>query len=162
MASFGSNLIEIRKGKGLAQKTLAEMLNITPTRLNYWEKDKRFPDLDMIRKLAEALQVPVASLVSWDDPKISGAVSNEVNRLESFEKFMSSLGYAVQSTVVKWHWESEDQEVKIPDEWAFSIAGGETGKSFLFNQAEFDQFRKNVEAAVEFELFKAGKQSGSK
>lgn len=55
VASFGSNLIEIRKGKGLTQKALAEMLEITPTRLNYWEKDKRFPDLDMIRKLAEAL-----------------------------------------------------------------------------------------------------------
>ena len=33
------------------------MLDITPTRLNYWEKDKREPDISMIKKISEVLQI---------------------------------------------------------------------------------------------------------
>ena len=41
MNTLGKRLVKIRKEKGLTQKRLAELLDITPTRLNYWEKDKR-------------------------------------------------------------------------------------------------------------------------
>ena len=35
---FGENLVFLRKAKGLNQKEFAQALDISPTRLNYWEK----------------------------------------------------------------------------------------------------------------------------
>ena len=57
MDGFGEKLTEARKKKGLSQKRLAEILDITPTRLNYWEKNKREPDLFMFKKIIEILDV---------------------------------------------------------------------------------------------------------
>ena len=48
---FGDRLVKAREKKGLNQKELAQLLGITPTRLNYWEKNKREPDVFMIKKL---------------------------------------------------------------------------------------------------------------
>ena len=55
--TFGERLVEARKKAGLNQKQLAEALEITPTRLNYWEKDKREPDIFMIKKISSLLHI---------------------------------------------------------------------------------------------------------
>ena len=55
MDGFGKRLITAREKKGFTQKKLAELLNITPTRLNYWEKDKREPDFFMFAKILDVL-----------------------------------------------------------------------------------------------------------
>lgn len=55
MNGFGKRLVSARKKKGLTQKKLAELLEITPTRLNYWEKDKREPDFFMFTKILTVL-----------------------------------------------------------------------------------------------------------
>lgn len=40
---LGERLIMLRKEKNLTQKQLAEELMCSATRLNYWEKGKRYP-----------------------------------------------------------------------------------------------------------------------
>ena len=55
--TFGERIVFYRSKKNINQKQLAQILNITPTRLNYWEKDKRQPDVAMIKALSEALEV---------------------------------------------------------------------------------------------------------
>ena len=50
MDTFGKRLVSARNKLNLSQKDLAEKLGITPTRLNYYEKDKREPDISMIKK----------------------------------------------------------------------------------------------------------------
>lgn len=55
--TFGERLIYARNKKGLNQKQFAELIGVTPTRLNYWEKDKREPDVAMIWKIIKALEV---------------------------------------------------------------------------------------------------------
>ncbi len=57
MDTLGKRLVEVRKKRGLTQKKLAELLAITPTRLNYWEKDKREPDISMIKRISDVLQI---------------------------------------------------------------------------------------------------------
>ena len=56
MNGFGKRLIEARERKGYNQKQFAEILGITPTRLNYWEKDKREPDFFMFSKIITLLE----------------------------------------------------------------------------------------------------------
>lgn len=64
--TFGERLVYARENKGMNQKQLAEALEITPTRLNYWEKDKRQPDVPMIRRLAEVLEVSADYLIGLE------------------------------------------------------------------------------------------------
>lgn len=55
--SFPERLVERRKSLGISQKELAARLNITPTRLNYWGKGKREPDVFYIKAIAKELGV---------------------------------------------------------------------------------------------------------
>ncbi len=61
--TFGERLVKSREAAGYNQKQLAEALGITPTRLNYWEKDKRQPDVEMIKALSMALNVSADYLI---------------------------------------------------------------------------------------------------
>ena len=82
--TFGERLVEAREQLGLNQRQLAEILEITPTRLNYWEKDKRQPDVPMIKALARALQVSADYLIG-NDPitniKKAPSLSDEAMKL---------------------------------------------------------------------------------
>ena len=68
MDTFGKRLVYARNKKEYSQKQLAELMGITPTRVNYWEKDKREPDILMLKKLSELLGVDSDFLIgNWPD-----------------------------------------------------------------------------------------------
>lgn len=70
MDTFGKRLIFARNNLNMSQKDLAEKLGITPTRLNYYEKDKREPDISMIKKIAAVLKVDPNFLIGiWSKDK---------------------------------------------------------------------------------------------
>jgi len=88
MKTFGANLVEAREKLGISQKQLAELLGITATRLNYWEKDKRQPDIEMIKKIAEILKTSPSDLLGWDEKyNPNGKLADEVLELELLENF---------------------------------------------------------------------------
>ena len=60
---FGDRLTIYRGEKGFNQKEFASALGITPTRLNYWEKNKREPDVEMLKKIASILEVSTDELI---------------------------------------------------------------------------------------------------
>lgn len=55
--TFGENLIFFRETKGLKQKELAQLAGITPTALNYYEKNKREPNVLIIKTIAKILGI---------------------------------------------------------------------------------------------------------
>lgn len=55
--TLGEKIVFFRNKSGLTQKALAEKMDISSTRLNYWEKDKRLPDVLMLNRLCVALDV---------------------------------------------------------------------------------------------------------
>lgn len=63
MDTFGQRLVASREKRNLSQKELAELLGITPTRLNYWEKDKREPAIEMIKLIAQVLDLDTNYLI---------------------------------------------------------------------------------------------------
>lgn len=67
MSIFSERLVEIRKKQNVTQKHLAEILEIGTTRLNYWEKGKREPDIDMIKKISKFLNVDANYLLGIDN-----------------------------------------------------------------------------------------------
>jgi transcriptional regulator with XRE-family HTH domain len=65
--TLGERITYYRNAAGLTQKALAEKMEIGTTRLNYWEKDKREPDVKMINRLARALNISPIALISEEE-----------------------------------------------------------------------------------------------
>lgn len=95
--SFGKRLVFYRNQAGYNQKQLAEKLNILPTRLNYWEKDKREPDVEMIKALASALCVSSDELlgIKKESPKPEGTEdSQDIESIAcALENMLIQLGF---------------------------------------------------------------------
>ncbi|MBS5794741.1 MAG: helix-turn-helix domain-containing protein [Clostridiales bacterium] len=89
--SFGTRLIFAREQKKITQKKLSELLEITPTRLNYWEKDKREPDVEMIKKIARTLDTTGDFLLGLENYLNSKNNFKENKLISSFNK-LNNIG----------------------------------------------------------------------
>lgn len=61
--SIGELIAARRKEKGMTQKELADLLNITDKAVSKWERDIACPDTQTIPKLAEILDVSIEELL---------------------------------------------------------------------------------------------------
>lgn len=92
MEGFGKRLIQAREEMDLTQKKLAELLDITPTRLNYWEKDKREPDLFMFTKIINILNSDANELLGLkknDIFKVSELNDIGIKKVQDYIKDLS-------------------------------------------------------------------------
>jgi transcriptional regulator with XRE-family HTH domain len=64
MNSFGKRLAELRDGRGLTQKQLADKLKLAQSTIASWETGVRDPNSKMITKLAEFFDVPTDRLLA--------------------------------------------------------------------------------------------------
>ncbi len=62
----GKLIQEIRKEKELTQMSLADKLGVTDRAVSKWERGKSFPDVSMLRPLAEVLDVSVSELLDGE------------------------------------------------------------------------------------------------
>lgn len=137
--TFGERIVRAREKKGLNQKQLAELLEISPTRLNYWEKDKREPDVPMILKLIEVLDVSGDWLIGHDDsptPVSSGknflATQPEIAHIQKYRR-LTDNGRATVDHVIDGLLEAgqsaRDQESKDSEKILKKVAArGGTGE----------------------------------
>lgn len=70
--SMGEIISTLRKEKGMTQKQLADMLNITDKAVSKWERDIAWPDTQTIPKLAEILEVSVEELMNAKSAPTTG------------------------------------------------------------------------------------------
>jgi XRE family transcriptional regulator, regulator of sulfur utilization len=61
--NLGTAIKELRKKRGITQKALAEMANISANALNMIESNENFPQKGTLKAICEALNVPVAYLL---------------------------------------------------------------------------------------------------
>lgn len=61
--TMGELISTLRREKGMTQRELADLLNITDKAVSKWERDLSFPDTQSIPKLAELLGVSVEELL---------------------------------------------------------------------------------------------------
>ncbi len=64
--SLGERLSDLRERRSLTQKELAQLTNISRSRLSLYEINKREPDLATIRQLANFFNVTIDYLVGCD------------------------------------------------------------------------------------------------
>lgn len=68
---------EIRNGCNISQKQLAAYLGISQGNLCDWEKGRSQPDIDMLIKIADYLEVSVDNLIGRNSFEHSGKSGND-------------------------------------------------------------------------------------
>lgn len=63
MASVGTHIRRLRGARGLTQEELAERLFVTRQAVSAWETGKALPDVETLRRIAEALDAEVTELI---------------------------------------------------------------------------------------------------
>lgn len=91
--TFGERIVYFREKRSLSQKALADILGITANRLYYYEKDKRQPDVAMIKDIAKALSISGDDLLGteWATENIPGQGAPETACATPEERELLSL-----------------------------------------------------------------------
>lgn len=67
MADFANRLKQLRLSKGLTQKELGNLLNVSQNAIFNWENNKREPSIEIIEMLADYFNVSKSYLMGWDE-----------------------------------------------------------------------------------------------
>lgn len=65
--TIGQNIASYRKKAGMTQEELSEKIGFTAQAISKWENDLSYPDLEIVRKLAEIFGVTVDQLLNGED-----------------------------------------------------------------------------------------------
>lgn len=77
---LGSNILELRKKKGLSQEELSEMVGVTRQTISNWELNETQPNPEQLKLLSKALNVSVDELIDND---IKNALIEKTIRTEA-------------------------------------------------------------------------------
>ena len=100
---FGKRLCELRKAAGLSQTDLGEKVHVTNKAVSKWENGRAMPGLDIVRQLADALNVTVDELLaqSGAQKKIAkivitgGPCGGKTTAMSWIQNAFTRMGYAV-------------------------------------------------------------------
>ena len=91
--TFGEKLSELLEERHLKQKEFAGMLNIAPTTLNGYIKDKRQPDFELIKRIASTLGVSVDYLLGGGSFNITAKELSLITRLRTLSEQQQKIIY---------------------------------------------------------------------
>ena len=76
--TMGEKICTLRKEKGMTQRQLAELMNVTDKAVSKWERDLSCPDIHSIPTLAQALGVTAEELLDTLQPRQEGSKAGEI------------------------------------------------------------------------------------
>lgn len=65
--TIGQNIAFYRKKAGMTQEELSEKIGVTAQAISKWENDLSYPDLEIVRRLAEIFGITVDQLLNGED-----------------------------------------------------------------------------------------------
>lgn len=80
------NIKYFRKLKGLTQETLAEKVEVSAVYISYIERGSKVPSLELLAKIADALEVDPALLLIQDNDLTSLEIKKLVGTVSRLEK----------------------------------------------------------------------------
>lgn len=89
---IGMNIKKYRKGK-FTQQELADKIGKTESSIRKYEKGLVTIPLDVLNRIASALEVKVADLMGLSD--YMNRVENEMRQATNFYDYLASLGYII-------------------------------------------------------------------
>lgn len=86
LMSFGDNLKKIRSDKDISQGDLAKMIEVHATHISRYERNLTSPTIDVLKKIADALEVSSDSLIYGSDEQIIHDKINDPELIQLFHK----------------------------------------------------------------------------
>lgn len=88
MVEVGTKIRELREDKKMTQKELAEKLNVTPQAVSKWERNKSYPDLDMLIQMSKLFQVSTDTILGTAKKSFFASLfsKREGNEMKKVEK----------------------------------------------------------------------------
>lgn len=80
--SVGTRLKKVRTEKGLSQKDVAEVLNVTRQTVSKWENNASYPDLDNLVRLSEHYEISTDELLKGNTEIEKTVEENEIKVME--------------------------------------------------------------------------------
>ena len=99
---LNENLSKIRKEQGLTQEALAVKLNVVRQTISKWEKGTAVPDADTLCRIAQALEVPVASLLGTHEAKESDEKADTALIASALSQINEQLAVRNRHTANVW------------------------------------------------------------
>ena len=88
----GIKIAQRRKELGLTQAVLAEKLQVTNKAVSKWETGEGYPDITLIKKLANQLELSVDELLEDNEDKVKTSISlGYATKTKSDEDLMAVL-----------------------------------------------------------------------
>lgn len=89
---IGDYISTLRKSKNLTQKDLADLLGVTDKAVSKWERGAGYPDISILRPLADILGTTVDELLVGQEAKDTSATSGDamVKALDYADKLVAS------------------------------------------------------------------------
>lgn len=88
---LGLYISERRREKGLTQKDLAQRLYVTDKAVSRWERGKGFPDIVVIKPLAEALDVSINELLGEKTEETESVTEKKTAAVNSIQAIIDSF-----------------------------------------------------------------------
>ncbi|MBD5080771.1 MAG: helix-turn-helix transcriptional regulator [Ruminococcaceae bacterium] len=99
--TFGEKLSELLEERNMTQKEFAKTLNIAPTTLNGYIKDKRQPDFELVKKIASALSVSVDLLLGGEGFELTAKELSLITKLRTLSEDQQKMVYTLVSISAK-------------------------------------------------------------
>ncbi len=101
--AFGDKLIQLLDEKEISQKDFAATLNIAPTTLNGYIKNKRQPDFDLVKRIAFILNVTTDYLLDYNGngPVLSVKEMSLIYRLRELDESQQDVIYDLVNITAK-------------------------------------------------------------
>ncbi|MDE7280932.1 MAG: helix-turn-helix domain-containing protein [Ruminiclostridium sp.] len=99
--TFGEKLSELLEERSMTQKEFARTLNIAPTTLNGYIKDKRQPDFELIKRMATVLSVSVDLLLGGNGFELTAKELSLITKLRTLSEDQQKMVYALVNISAK-------------------------------------------------------------
>lgn len=160
--TIGERIRAARLKVGITQEELATKLNITYQSIGQWERGKRTPKPETLKRIADALGVPVSEFAPgiWEKFDLQYPdKKSELSEYDGFITYLNTLGFTVKDSVVKWYEEpmtDDDGEIvgygKVEDESEFILTKDKY--SATFTETEFKALQNGTRESVEGVFFR--------
>ena len=116
--SLGSNIRKCRQGKKMTMKQLAAIVGVSEQAISQYELGKRTIKIELLRKIATALNVPLADFVlDADDLNLATADDYDVAEIELLKSATPELLTDRQRKAIRIYDETISQGVEIWKEY---------------------------------------------
>lgn len=116
----GERIKKLRKEKGMTQKELAKKLGFSPSYLGQYENGYRNPKPSTVKKIADALEVPVSKITGMipeetEAEKILSDILNIQKELEKIDDYFDELSEKLEKYYLYLSDNLSRLKEKIPD-----------------------------------------------